>query len=213
MRRSALPTALAQLGTASSWPGTLGAALVGMEYIQLLPLGTPGDGALHNWVEAGADEMIFVNKYGKRFVREDARCDDLTNALFEQPDSLMYVIVDSKCHTLTQGYNNWGQTADELVEQGYAFQADTLEELAAQIGVPADALVETVNNYNSYYDAGVDKEFGKELMKARIDTPPFYASPGCPPCTTPWAESRSTPKHKLLASTVRSSPASTQRAR
>jgi fumarate reductase flavoprotein subunit len=113
-------------------------------------------------------------------VREDARRDDLTNALFEQPDSLMYVIVDSKCHTLTQGYNNWGQTADELVEQGYAFQADTLEELAAQIGVPADALVETVNNYNSYYDAGVDKEFGKELMKARIDTPPFYASPRVP---------------------------------
>ncbi len=158
----------------------IGAALVGMEYIQLLPLGTPGDGALHNWVEAGADEMIFVNKYGKRFVREDARRDDLTNALFEQPDSLMYVIVDSKCHTLTQGYNNWGQTADELVEQGYAFRADTLEELAAQIGVPADALVETVNNYNSYYDAGVDKEFGKELMKARIDTPPFYASPRVP---------------------------------
>ena len=73
----------------------VGAALVGMEYIQLLPLGTPGDGALHNWVEAGADEMIFVSKYGKRFVREDARRDDLTNALFEQPDSLMYVVVDS----------------------------------------------------------------------------------------------------------------------
>ncbi|MGI6034882.1 MAG: flavocytochrome c [Limnochordia bacterium] len=158
----------------------VGADVVGMKWIQLLPLGTPGDGALHNWVEAGADEMIFINKYGKRFVREDARRDDLTAALFAQPDSLMYVVVDSKCHTLTQGQNNWGQTADELVKEGHSFQADTIEELAKQIGVPADALVATVNNYNSYYDAKLDKEFGKELMKARIDTPPFYASPRVP---------------------------------
>lgn len=189
MRMSYNPKLTAAIGT-TNHPGAtgdgivmaqeVGADLVGMKWIQLLPLGTPGTGALENWVEAGADEMIFVNKLGKRFVREDARRDDLTAALFEQPDSLMYVIVDSQCITVTKGANNWGQKPDDLVAKGYAFKADTIEELAKKINVPVDALVATVKNYNSYVDAKKDPEFGKTLMKNRIEKAPFYASPRVP---------------------------------
>ena len=61
-------------------------------------------------------------------------------------------------------------------ERGYVFKADTIEELAALIGVDATALSETVAAYNGYCEAGVDEEFGKDasLLDA-IGEGPYYA--------------------------------------
>ncbi|MGE5483358.1 MAG: flavocytochrome c [Bacteroidota bacterium] len=189
MRMKYNPKLTAAIGT-TNHPGAtgdgylmaqeIGANLVGMKWIQLLPLGTPGTGALDNWVEGGADEQIFVNKLGKRFVKEDGRRDELTAALFNQPDSLMYVINDSQSITVRHGISSFGQKADDVVAKGYAFKADTIEELARKINVPVDALVKTVKDYNSYVDAKKDPEFGKTLMRVRLDRPPFYASPRVP---------------------------------
>ena len=39
--------------------------------------------------------------------------------------------------------------------------ADTLEELAEMIGVPADALVRTTERFNGFADKGVDEDFGR----------------------------------------------------
>ncbi|OPY69633.1 MAG: Fumarate reductase flavoprotein subunit [Syntrophorhabdus sp. PtaU1.Bin002] len=41
-------------------------------------------------------------------------------------------------------------------------------------------LAETVKKYNSFVDAGVDKDFGKSRFRAKIQTPPFYAVPQWP---------------------------------
>lgn len=54
--------------------------------------------------------------------------------------------------------------------------ADTLEELAEKMGVPADELVKTVETYNGYVETGVDEEFGRQEMPAKIETGPFYAA-------------------------------------
>jgi 3-oxosteroid 1-dehydrogenase len=43
----------------------------------------------------------------------------------------------------------------------YIFRADTLEELARKIHVPADALLQTVRNMNAYAKTGVDPEFNR----------------------------------------------------
>ena len=61
-------------------------------------------------------------------------------------------------------------------ERGYVFKADTVEELAALIGVDAAALSETVAAYNGYCEAGVDEEFGKDasLLDA-LGEGPYYA--------------------------------------
>ena len=58
--------------------------------------------------------------------------------------------------------------------------ADTLEELADMIGVPADALVETVNKYNSYVDNGEDPETGRTLLVSKITDGPFFAAKRVP---------------------------------
>jgi succinate dehydrogenase/fumarate reductase flavoprotein subunit len=73
------------------------------------------------------------------------------------------------------------------IEAGYFFSADTVAELAHKVvmkfqpkGLPADALVKTVERYNSFVDKGKDDDFGKPSPKYRIQTPPFYAA-----CSTP----------------------------
>jgi FAD binding domain len=63
------------------------------------------------------------------------------------------------------------------------FSANTIEELSARIvnphqrkPMPAAALRESVDKYNSYVDGGSDPDFGKPAPKYKIQTPPFYAA-------------------------------------
>jgi hypothetical protein len=58
-----------------------------------------------------------------------------------------------------------------------AWQADTIEELADLIKVPADTLKATVDRYNKMCDAKADTDFFKEaVFLTPIKTPPFYAT-------------------------------------
>ena len=68
-------------------------------------------------------------------------------------------------------------------EQGFFFKADTLAELAAKIQMkyqrvpmPPAALEATVARYNSFVDAGEDKDFGKAKPLHKIGKAPFYAA-------------------------------------
>jgi succinate dehydrogenase/fumarate reductase flavoprotein subunit len=68
-------------------------------------------------------------------------------------------------------------------EAGFFFSADTIAGLAAAIknkyqknAMPAEALQKTVARYNSFVDAGADKDFDKPRPKYKIETPPFYAA-------------------------------------
>ena len=60
-------------------------------------------------------------------------------------------------------------------QQSSLVSGDTLEELAEKIGVPAEALVETVTKYNTYVEAGEDPDFGRVKMPAKIEVGPFWA--------------------------------------
>ena len=63
----------------------------------------------------------------------------------------------------------------KLLESGVIQQADTLEELAEKLGIPAENFVATVERYNAFAETGVDEDFGKEWFRmAPVSTPPFY---------------------------------------
>lgn len=69
-------------------------------------------------------------------------------------------------------------------ENGTAFQADTIEELADKIlayrytRVPMTHLKETIDKWNSYVDGGADPDFAREADAPmhKIETAPFYAA-------------------------------------
>jgi urocanate reductase len=152
----------------------IGAQLVGMEEIQLLPMGDPHTGSLSGNIEQSVQDRIFVNKEGKRFVDEGARRDVMTKALMEQTDSTMWVVLDKHSYPTGDVRNHFNESIDELVAAGRAYKADTLEDLAKQIGVDAGNLVAAVTAFNASVDGAPDP-FGRTLFAQKIDTAPFYA--------------------------------------
>lgn len=158
----------------------VGANLVGLEHIQLLPLGDPKTGSLSGNVNKGVTSSIFVNKDGNRFVDEGARRDVMTRALMEQEDALMWIVLDSKSYPTGDTLNNFGETIDELIEQGRAFKGETLEELAEKIGVDANNLAKALEEFNEAVEKGEPDTFGRTLFDKKIDTAPFYAGSRVP---------------------------------
>ena len=93
---------------------------------------------------------IVVNKLGKRFVNEDVYHSRSAAALFEQPDAVGFLILDSAT----------------MVEPAYGFQPlvdgwETIEEMEAALGMPAGALVQTMADYNKHAADGQDPELHK----------------------------------------------------
>jgi succinate dehydrogenase/fumarate reductase flavoprotein subunit len=83
--------------------------------------------------------------------------------------------------------NGWKVEPPYVDPDGYFFSATTLAELAAAIKNEYQAkpmqgatLEATVARYNSFVEAGEDKDFGKPKPKYKIQTPPFYAAWGTP---------------------------------
>ena len=162
----------------------LNADFIQMGNIQLLPLGDPKTGSLSGNIEHGVDTRIFVNKSGLRYGDEGGRRDDMTRDLFAQEDALMWIVMDSDTYPTGDELNNFGETANQLVEAGRAVKADTLEELAEKMGVPAENLIATITEYNRHCIGGdlegQPDEFGRTLFGPAIDNGPFYAGARVP---------------------------------
>ena len=155
------------------------ADFVGMEYIQLLPMGDPETGSLSGNIEKGVENRIYVNKEGNRFVDEGARRDVMTSALIEQTDSFMWTVLDSHDYPTGDEINNFNESLNDLIAQGRAFKGETLEELAAAINVDPTNFVNAIDGFNKSV-AGENDEFGRTLFKDPIDQGPFYAAPRIP---------------------------------
>ena len=133
---------------------------------------------------------ITVNKNGKRFVREETSPTGISLRLVEQPEQTLYVIgdkpmMDGWLQMKMPGVIGWTQemVIKEATEQKYFIKsADTIEALAAKIGVNADSLKQSVVLHNGYVEAGSDPEFGRAKLNLRkkIETGPFYALSGRP---------------------------------
>lgn len=152
------------------------AALFGMEDIQLLPMGDPETGSLSGNIEQGVQNRIFVNYEGERFVDEGERRDVMTQALMEQTDGAMWVIVDKHSYPTGDTLNNFDESIDELVAADRAFEADTLEELAELIQVDPETFIATVETFNQAVAGESEDPFGRTLFQDPLNEAPFYAA-------------------------------------
>ena len=124
--------------------------------------------------------MIMVGAEGKRFVNEKDQgymTQKLNSPVFDQmhKDGLGYVwaISDQAAIDATGGKTKRNLDLEYVT-------GNTIEEFAANLGVDAAGLEETINNFNAYVDAGYDQEFrrtGDELAKL---TAPYVAIPLVP---------------------------------
>ncbi|WEV71602.1 flavocytochrome c [Lactobacillus sp. ESL0785] len=153
------------------------AQLIGMGFIQLMPVSDPKTGELFTGLQTPPENFIMVNQKGARFVNEFAERDTLAQAAIAN-GGLFYLIADEKIKDTA--YNTTQESIDAQVAAGTLLKADTLEELAQKAGMDPATLVATIKKYNSYVDAGKDPEFGKSAFHLKCEVAPFYATPRKP---------------------------------
>lgn len=153
-----------------------GAALTGMEFIQIHPHGNPKNGELMSNVAGRTQDTPYVNKLGRRVADETGRRDVISKAILAQPGAVVYSIMDSR--TL-ESKRVLPEHMAQAVENGYAFKADTLDGLAKAAGIDAKGFAEEMAAYNKA--ASKQSDAGLSIPKAvvgwTVEKAPFYAVP------------------------------------
>jgi len=145
-----------------------------------------------------AQPFLWVNRHGDRFYNESSGSifSDVYNAMTAN-GGLMWSIFDQnmKNDMVANGpltpFNNIvvpGQKMAALdegiqrgIESGFAFKADTIEALAAEIDIKPARLRETIENINRYADRKKDPDFNRRpehLVKFDTEKGPYYALKG-----------------------------------
>jgi flavocytochrome c len=140
----------------------IGAQLKDMEHFQMRPLSLNGYWFKEVIVNEEGKGGILVNKDAKRFVDETLKPLDLASEILKLQDRMAYVIIDSDVFATKDGA--------KMIDKAKGVQANTIEELAAQLGLDPAALKATVDEYNAKNDA-----FGRKTM-GKVTTAPFYGA-------------------------------------
>lgn len=124
-------------------------------------------------------DCMMINSEGVRFMDKVRDRYSMTADIMEQPGQMMYMITDADTCRVEGDLNRYGHKLESLINQGQLYVADTIEELAAQIGCEGSVLAKTVADYNEAARSGVDAAFGRTSFSdlSPIENPPFYASP------------------------------------
>lgn len=132
--------------------------------------------------EEGPLELHYGCRHGHQNFGGDWRCLPLPPKQWFVFDSeglkySAYLGANSTSNTLqNQTEKSENDPSIDPVADGYAYTAESIEELAAQIEVPVDELVNTVNRWNASCDNGEDEQFHRPADQLTpVRTPPFYA--------------------------------------
>ena len=155
----------------------VGAEAIQMAFIQLYPCAEPESGmldtpAVYPYTGTGYG-LIYVNKTGKRFISELERRDVVSMAQIKSGSKPTYSILNDE---VFQKLVVPKEELEKGIAKGRIIKADTLAELAGKLGIPADALQETVNRHNKFLPDGKDLDFNKPITKNMIPLVkgPFY---------------------------------------
>lgn len=113
-------------------------------------------------------KSILVDSTGRRFIAETLYGEDIGNAVFEKPDGVAWLVMDSAIH---QQSLDAGATLGQPVAT-----ADTLEDLAGQLGVNVEVFLNEVAFYNEQAAAGEDPVHHKKADYVQpLEQGPFMA--------------------------------------
>lgn len=132
---------------------------------------------------------LLVNREGARFMNEYSSNIMGGRAQYLQPGGESYAIWDVDYSNLPEWYAGQGgygilekstpqqvvQLWEDSVAAGAYVKADTIEEVIAQLGLPAEATKASIDRYNTMCDAKADTDFFKRSENLfPVKTAPFY---------------------------------------
>ena len=149
------------------------------------------------WI--GSQPWLKVNADGEHFMNESGTYENPLHADEYNKGHCHYSLFDSNWVKYTKEFKMhgcsriwpfangaepnhlWSEVQDKmlpgLIKNGYVQKADSIEELAKKLGLPAEQLKKTVKRYNELAYKGVDTDFGKEKHRlSPLDKPPFYGA-------------------------------------
>lgn len=168
----------------------IGANTTHTEYIKEYPNGVEtskkhAKSTIAGNITAFSKAAILVNKSGVRVVNEKASNHDILNALQEQEDEMLYLVMDETT------FNEWKtklkaaglteETIDSYVANNGASEpifttGSNAKEAAEAAGIDGDALTETIATFNTYVENGEDADFGRgvDYLTAQFEEGPIY---------------------------------------
>lgn len=140
----------------------------------------------------GSQPFLKVNRHGKRFTNESGTYDMMSYAAGNQPGQVYAMVMDDNMYADAQRFHTLGCSAmtrnsseesmkknlEKAMEQGLAFKADTLDDLADKLGFKGDDktnFLATCERYNELYDNQEDVDFGKPAYRlSALKKAPYY---------------------------------------
>lgn len=151
----------------------------------------------HLMADRAKPGLIAVNKFGERFANEAENYHDFVRAMLGRAKNEDQQPVHLICDTTFIRKYPFGAIPPlasdrrRAVRDGYLIQADSIEALAAKIGLSSEALAQTIAEFNRDAERGFDTKFGKGQSAyniylgdaankpnpclAPIDKAPYYA--------------------------------------
>ncbi len=144
-------------------------ALIQMNQIQTHPTVVPEKAVMITEAVRG-NGAILINREGKRFCNEMLTRDVVSADILAQTGKTAYLVFGEEVRKSLKAI-------DGYIKQGLTTQASSVIELAQKLGMPADALEESLKTYNGYVSEKYDAEFGRNVasMDRGIAEAPFYA--------------------------------------
>lgn len=164
-------------------------------------VGLSGESVPGGWFWMGSQPFLKVNLNGERFMNEYQPYDYILHQAAEQPHHTYCTVWDATYAEDIERFGTHGCSRlyphengadpvlpmpyvdmlnEGLKADGYIQTADTIEELAEKLNIPADTFKATVERYNELAAKGEDEDFGKEDYRlSTMDTPPFYGTRQC----------------------------------
>ena len=173
-------------GSGHDMATSAGAALarINQHYIYVDGMVDPHDPQQSHSLTVGNEYSLWVNSSGRRFTNEAGFDKDILVDLLQQEPATYWMVFDHAARDKfgmrgAAWLNSPSQDHPILDNPQAARRAQTLGELAAMAGLPGEALVRTVQEFNAMIDAGEDTAFGRfshgDNVPPKVQQPPFYA--------------------------------------
>jgi uncharacterized protein len=184
--RLLIGAAISATGSGHDMATDASAALVRIDrhYIYINGFIDPHDPQQKHALTAGNDHSLWLNASGRRFTNEAGFDKDILVDLLQQEQSTYWMVFDEAARDSfgvrgAAWLKSPSQSHPILDNPQVVKRAKSLPELAVLAGLPAEALIQSVLEFNAMIDAGEDTIFGRfshgDNVPPKVQHAPFYA--------------------------------------